>query len=50
MITAELQNNSNVSSQNMDDKISIKPSTTVQKTSDLFDINDGIESSPQIDF
>lgn len=54
MITAELQNNSKVSSQIIDSQISIEPadSTIIKKPSesDLFDINGESESSPQIDF
>lgn len=54
MITAELQNNSKVSSQIMDAKISVEPtdSTKAKRSSesDLFDINGDTESSPQIDF
>ena len=50
MITAELQNSSNVSSQIMDSKINVKPGTSTQRSSNLFDISDGTETSPQIDF
>ena len=54
MITAELQNNSKVSSQIIDSQISIEPadSTIIKKPSksDLFDINGESESTPQIDF
>ena len=50
MITAELQNNSNASSQIMDSKINVRPSTSTQRSSNLFDINNEIETSPQIDF
>ena len=54
MITAELQNNSKVSSQIMDTSISVEPAgpTNVKKISedDLFDINGESESTPQIDF
>ena len=54
MITAELQNNSKVSSQIMDTKISVEPAspTNIKKSSedDLFDINGESESTPQIDF
>ena len=50
MITAELQNSSNVSSQIMDSKINVKPGTSTQRSANLFDISDGTETSPQIDF
>lgn len=54
MITAELQNNSKVSSQIMDTTISVEPAgpTNIKKSSedDLFDINGESESTPQIDF
>ena len=54
MITAELQNDSKVSSQIMDAKISVEPTDStkvkIHSESDLFDINGDTESSPQIDF